>query len=462
MRILLTFLILLFVPTVFAQSETVVVVELIDSKSFEVVRNAKIDWFVNDSSTIKYSDGYGRSYSMMENGTSFKCSISHFKYTDITIKQRVPIKNTKDTVRFQVKMRFVRTQNVDEMVVTAPGIPVPVYKSDKEHVSDFEILKNGDLLLLTYPKQLKKGSELVIFDGKDVKNRFTIPHRAEELIHDFRGNAHVVCENDVVGVHVEDSKVSISSVERAYYMKYIAPIVDTNKSKMYFSNFNKDYPAFDYFLYDQLDSTYSKILEIKDDLMMELYRSEIKWVDVRTRLWAKNRQIQTGVEAEVWVGANYFTQSVYYKELYAPLFHRNDTLFVFDYYKDKLRTYDNFGQILDSVSVYHHYDKRKTGWKKELVQDRKTGQIYGVYERAGYTYIGWIDIKTGEINQQVKLKHRYIENIAIQNNQVYYVYRPYESIQKKYLYKEGLPYDFGVGNVANGEIISLEGNSPSD
>jgi len=458
MRILLSFLILLIAPTVFTQSETVVVLELVDSKSYEVIRNANVTWLINDSTYVKYSDGYGKSSFILENGTNFKWTISHPMYSDVTIKQRIPSRNTMDTINIQVKMRFVRTQNVDEMWVTAPGVPIAVYSSEKEHVSDFEILSNGDLLLLTYPKQLKKGSELVIYDGKDVKNRFTIPHKAEELIHDFRGNAHVVCENDVIGVHVKDSKVAISSVERAYYMKYIAPIVDTNKSKMYFSNFNKDYPAFDYFLFDQLDSTYSKILEIKDDLMMELYRSEIKWVDVRTRIWAKNRELQTGVDAETWVGANYFTQSVYYKELYAPLFHRNDTLFVFDYYKDKLRSYDNFGEVIDSVAIYHHYDKRKTGWKKNLVQDRKTGQIYGVYERSGFTYIGWIDTETGEIKQQVKLKHRYIENIAIQNNQVYYVYRPYESIQKKFLYKEGLPYGFGAGKVAEGEIISLEDN----
>ena len=462
MRILLSFLLLLIAPTILAQGETIVILELIDSKSTEVIRNAKVEWMVNDSTYIKESDGYGKSYFKIENGTSFKWTISHFKYDNVILKKRISSKNSLDTINFQVKLSFVRAQNIEEMVVTAPGVPVPVYKSENEHVSDFEILKNGDLLLLTYPKQLKKGSELVVFDGQVVKNRFTIPHRAEELIHDFRGNAHVVCENDVVGVHVEDSKVAISSLDRAYYMKYIAPIVDTNKSKMYFSNFNKDYPAFDYFLYDQLDSTYSKILEIKDDLMMELYRSEIKWVDVRTRIWAKNRELQTGIEAEVWVGANYFTQSLYYKELYAPLFHRNDTLFVFDYYKDKLRSYDNYGQILDSVSIYHHYDKRKTGWKKNLVQDRKTGQIFGVYERAGYSYIGWIDTETGEITQQVKLKHRYIENIAIQNNQVYYVYRPYESIQKKYLYKEGLPYDFGTGQVANGDIISLEENIVED
>ena len=60
--------------------------------------------------------------------------------------------------------------------------------------------------------------------------------------------------------------------------------------------------------------------------MMELYTSEYKWMDVRTKLWAKNKEIETGIAAEVWVGANYFTQSLYYEEAYAPMFHRNDSI----------------------------------------------------------------------------------------------------------------------------------------
>jgi hypothetical protein len=205
-----------------------------------------------------------------------------------------------------------------------------------------------------------------------------------------------------------------------------------------------------------LDSTYSKIINIKDDLMMELYRSEYKWVDVRTKLWAKNLELETGIDAEVYVGANYFTQSLYYKELYAPLFHRNDSLFVFDYYADKLFTFDAAGNKLDSVSIYHHYHPKSTGWKKHLIQDQITGQVYAVFDKAGFTYLGRIDTKTGEIAEKVRLEFRYIDKISIHNNFIYYVYRPYESVQKKFLYKERLPYDYEVSKLPYGNEISNE------
>ena len=49
--------------------------------------------------------------------------------------------------------------------------------------------------------------------------------------------------------------------------------------------------TFEYFTFDQLDSSYKKIMHIEDDLMMELYSAEYKWADVRTKLWAKNKEI---------------------------------------------------------------------------------------------------------------------------------------------------------------------------
>ena len=177
-------------------------------------------------------------------------------------------------------------------------------------------------------------------------------------------------------------------------------------------------------------------------LMMELYRSEYKWMDVRTKLWAKNKELETGIDAEIYIGANYFTQSIYYQEVYAPMFHRNDSILIFNYPKDVLLVYSIDGNLMDSIPLYHHYQAKETGWKRNLIQDRMTGSIYTTYEKDGYCYLGLVNIKTGEISEKVKLTFRYVDKIRVHNNYVYYVYRPFESIQKKFLYKEKLPYQF--------------------
>ena len=445
----------LFSGIIFAQDSVVVHVKVRDTRHDDPVRNAYIEVEAKNTDTAytRTTNSYGDFYLDAVAGESLAFKLTHFKYNSEKYGRKIPSRLKTDTIVYTFTMEFIREQSIEEVVVAAPGVPVVVFDSKKLHVSDFEILNNGELILLTYPKQLKKGSRLLLYDGKNVKSSFEIEKRAEELVRDFRGNPHVVCQGAVFGVYAREKEVGIMTLEKDYFMKYVAPIVDTNKTKLYFSNFNKDYPAFDYFSFDRLDSAYTKILEIEDELMMELYRAEYKWVDVRTKLWAKNKEIQTGVDAEIWVGMNYFTQSIYYKELYAPLFHRNDTLFVFDYYKDFLRTFDADGNKLDSIPIYHHYDKRHTGWENTLIQDRVTGQVYAIFDRAGYVYLGWVDTKTGDITEQVKLEYRYAHDIQVYNNHIYYIYRPFESPQKKYLYKERLPYSFGAAQIQEGELV---------
>ena len=60
------------------------------------------------------------------------------------------------------------------------------------------------------------------------------------------------------------------------------------------------------------------------------------------------------------------------------------------------------------------------------------------------------------IHTLLDLNLRYIDKIAIQDNFVYYIYRPFESTQKKFLYKERLPYEFGKAKVPYGKETSID------
>lgn len=445
----ISFLLLLIGNSLFAQQDSVVVKVLVqDDRYSDPIKNA-IGVLVSEDTLFGSTNSKGFFTRKISVPTTVSVKVSHSQFLSDEQTKKLTVRSAGDTVVVTFKLEFIKSQNVDSIVVYAPGSPQIVFSSPKLHVEDYELMKDGEILLLTYQQRLKKGSELKMFDGDRITSSFQVPDRALELVHDFRGNAHVVCENNVYGIHQLEGRVGLSTLDKSYFMTYLAPILDTNASKMYFSNFNKDYPAFEYFSFDRMDSVYKKIMNIEDELMMEMYRAEYKWMDVRTKLWAKNKELQTGVDAEIWVGANYFTQSIYYKEVYAPLFHRKDTIYVFDYYKDLLFSFNKDGDVIDSIGIYHHYNPRATGWKREVVQDRKTGEVYAVFDRAGYTYIGRIDLKTGEIPEQVRLEHRYIQKVSVSGNHVYYVYRPFESIQKKYLYRERLPYSFKSNTVYN-------------
>jgi hypothetical protein len=448
MRLFYFFLFLLNSSVQLVAQDTIVIeVRFFDRISDEIIPHVHVFEKEDQFNSIGNSNYKGVFYLKTVNKNLYDWTFEHPLYVGEEKQFNTKNVDEGDTIAFKVVLNRLLVNQYSEVVIKPVGVPSKVFGVQTLSVADFEIQNNGEIVLLTYPKRLEKGSELVLFDGEQIKTHFKIKGTAKELIRDYRGNTNIVCEENIYAVYNTEEKIGIATLEPEYFSKYIAPIIDTNSTKLYFSTFDKNYPAFDYFIYDQFDSAYTKVMTVRDDLMMELYRSEFKWVDVRIKLWAKNMERETGVDAQIWVGANYFTKSLYYKELYAPLFHRNDTLFIFDYYKDQLFSYDKDGEAIDSIPIYHHYHPKQTGWKKQLIQDRVTGQIYSVHEKDGNHYVRHVDTQTGELGDMVKLYYRYVEKIEIRNNKVYYIYRPFESIQKKYLYSEKLPFAFEATEV---------------
>lgn len=458
MRYLLFFLFVGFLSDFLAQSKSYVAFEILDSRSNEAIPNGKISLRIKNQDTTYVSLSFlsaGKLIVALPINETFEATISHPIY-ETNVFQFVSPKRVDDTLQKVIFGTRSKIQLQQEVIAKAPGVPSVVFGSDRLSVSDFELMPNGEILLLVYPKRLDKGSELVLYKNQAVQHSFKLKENPIELIRDYRGTPHVVCESGVFGIHRSENQIGISTLDKEYFMRYIFPIVDTVQSKLFFSNYSDRYPAFDYMVYDQHDSTYATILNVQDDLMMELFRSEYKWVDVRTKLWAKNLELETGIDKEIWVGTSYFTQSIYYKELYAPLFRRNDSIFVFDYYKDQLFTFDSVGRKLDSVAIYHHYQPKQSGWKGKLIQDSETGQVYAYFEKNGNCQLKLVDLKTGQLTESVLLPHKYIEKIAIQGNAVYYIYRPFESLQKKYLYSTKLPFNFPIQSTTQGNFISID------
>lgn len=436
----------------FAQDSIVIRGEVRERIDKNGIPNANVQISFSESSPIDVNTSYGGNfYFHVPIKKEYKLTVTHGVF-----EEKVLVLNSnsrKDTMDVLIELNRQKVRDLEVVDILAPGVPDTVFSDSLLSVADFELLNDGNILLLVYPKRLDKGSELILWNNKEVLNRLIVPEKAEYLVRDYRGNPHLVCENKVFGIYVDGFRVQFSTLEKEYFERYLSPIIDTNKSKYYLSNFDENYPEFQYFVFDKMDSTYKKIVSITDTLMMELYRAEYKWADVRVKLWAKNKELETGIDAEIWVGANYFTKSIYYKQLYAPMFQRNDSLFVFDYYRDQLMVFDKEGTELDSIPIYHHYHPKETGWKKNLIQDRVTGQIYAVMHLAGYTYIRRVNTETGKLEDKIQLEFRYVEKVEIHNNEVYYIYRPYESPLKKYLYKEKLPHPFDKQNVPQGDTV---------
>lgn len=393
-----------------------------------------------DSKKIRKTGRDGKftiQYKLGGNDTLIFKSVAFDTYKQFIGKriERKALKNN-DSIYFKIYMPDKKLN----LVEIRPNMPDTICCSNEFSIEDFELLPDGNMVLLTYEKTLKKGAVLRLYNSelKELDVQY-IPGDAVELQKDFRDNIHLLCEERVYLVRIEEEEIRLGLEDRDYYFKYVAPIIDTIGANIYFSNYSDIYPAFDYFEFNREDSTYNIILKVEDTLMMELYRAEYKYVDVRTKLWAHQKQIETGIDKEIWVGATVFTNSIYYQPLYAPLFKAGeDSILVFDHYKNKLFRYTPQSGFVDSTRISYHLNERKSGWEQPLLQDEGNGKVYALFLRGGYTYLSEIDKKSGHVRKSFKLYFKYVERIRIIDGQVYYIYRPFESIQKKYIYREKL------------------------
>ena len=341
---------------------------------------------------------------------------------------------SNDTIRLNIAM--------EDTVYTFPtleisGKPDTVFGSPRISVEDYEFY--GDkYVILVYEKTLRKGSRLILADAdQKVLSSFTIPKQAKELYKDFQGNINVLCENGVYLVDVYKDQISLSPREEEAFNNQIKPVIDTTEGKVYFSNFQTDYPAFDYYSWAAGDSLPEHMKFIVDEPLMELFRSEFKYLETRQKLEAVRLGLTYGIDKEVAAAfISGFANSIYYEPLYAPLFTVDDTIVIFDHYNHYLYRFNANDELLDSASITYHKTRKLSEWRQQMIQDEKEERIYALFLKHGYHYLKEINIYTGAVDRIFKFAYKYADRIQIKGDYVYYVYRPYGSMQKKFLYKE--------------------------
>ena len=116
------------------------------------------------------------------------------------------------------------------------------------------------------------------------------------------------------------------------------------------------------------------------------------------------------------------------KKLYAPVFLRNDSIYVFDHGINKIVViaYNKTGNVVklkpilkDSIT-YH----RKKGWQKIILQDSYTGEFFTVYknERVVLNNIALFGNKK-QTSITLPKGRLYVDRIKIYNHTMYYLWR---------------------------------------
>lgn len=442
MKIRLTYLFFLFCTLSFAQKQKLVIVGHVTEKYNDTVMEIKDSKVYIESKPDKYTltnrSGDFELIIDYDADAVYTLIVSDVRYETYrySIKKREIKKGLKDTLRLEIRMKFREIAGP-----TVYGIPVEtVYGNQKVNVSDFEFIGDDHFVMLVYEQKLNKGSKIIYTDKNQLElSSYEVMDVAKEFYRDFLGKLFLICEKNVFEINVQDDILSLTKTDKKFFEDQIKPWVDTTDYKAYYSNFVSFYPAFDYYAYSTIDSSVTKLTTIIDKPLMELYRAQYKYVSGRDKLEAYRMELATGIDKEIWIAVwTGFPNSLYYKELYAPMFVKNDTILVFDHYKNKMFRYDRNNHVIDSLEINYHTSNDKREWEELLVQDRNKQRIFSVFLRGGKYYLKELNTATGEIRKVYPLYYKYPQKLKIKDNYAYYIYRPFESLQNKYLYREKL------------------------
>ena len=453
----LNFHILLFIllSSIFNAQTTIITGIVKDAETNIVIKGAVIKCLNNPSVTQTNLMGeFSLTLTQKEN---YKLSVSHVSYQSFVKEVRPhPFDSHFDSTQYKsqgdtkqhlknddtVFVTVLLKQKInllDSISVYAVQKPETLVGKPNYSIYDFDFYEDK-LLLLTAEKGLDKASiQLSNYSGK-IFSTFELPKYAGEathFFHDYEGYTDIICKDSVFRIDVMNNQLLVMPISKNDFEKYLIPIIDTANNNYYVNDKWDKYPAFNYYYLNRSDTLNHLLQTISNEDLMKLYNLEYYYLSSRAQLEARRMAEFYKTDKKIMAALmSGFTQSMYYEPLYAPLFIMNDTICIFNHHNNFLYHYSKQNKLIDSVTINYHHPKNWREWKKQLFVDEVENKVFAFFSKNEHHYLKQINYQSGQELLTYKLKHHSAQKIKIKDGYVYYVYRPFDSTQEKFLYRE--------------------------
>jgi len=326
--------------------------------------------------------------------------------------------------------------------------PEVVFQRTDLHVGDYLVNDEGLWVLVYEQKRLwhseqeagatvYRGGRLYLLDTLfQERSSVRLPGEVSALHADHA--LRPVVEGRTMGWYAQQQGdgLALQPVELATLRKAVLPWTDSIHDLLLGNNLNAEYPAFDHIAYDPKRDSALLVCSVVDEFLLELFRSQYKYMSGRDKVIASDIALRTGLEREVVAGfMTGFSHDLYYRVPYAPLFVVHDTLRVFDHYRERIRPFTASLEPLADVPLTHHNERH---WKQRLLHDVHDDRIYALFAQGVRCWLREVDVRTGALGPVRMLTHASPEEVQVHAGHAYYVYRVSGSLQTRTLYREAL------------------------
>lgn len=362
----------------------------------------------------------------------------------------------------EIRKFYLTSETYLENVLKVTTGPKVVLGSEQWNIGDFCWDLEGDMIVLTYQdedrwkpqalskKTLFRGGKLLRLDrGKvaliDIEpdqaafQQIEIPGIVLGFYDQFPGEIIIEGLENYFLLHHNLTEWDLIPLPDSVMKKNIQPVVDTLGNQQYvISDYEPSYPAFGYFI--ERDGNWNAFHHIQDEKEMELFRSEYKYLGPKEKVEAYQFELDHGIDKEVVAAyMRGFQNTHYHQPLYAPLVILSDTMMVFDHVHHEVSFFSKKGENLGKKEIQYHQLKDFGKWMGKVWKDSVTKRIYTSYKKAGKVSLIEIFPSQQRVELKMQLTHPYVEKIKIRGGEIYYIYKPFESTKKRYLYKERIP-----------------------
>jgi len=346
----------------------------------------------------------------------------------------------KDTLNLTINLEK-KTVELTTFTVEDNSKPIAVFKSVEISIADYEFSKDN-FIFIAYEKNPAKDSKLYLVDKQQtILATHFIPCEPIELYTDYLGHINLICKKAIYRIEISNqNQITLYKLPLEDFYQLIKPVIDTLGKSIIFSDFLQQFPRFKYYAFNTEDTTMSIIKEVVHKDMDWQYQYEYYDLNNAEKQFAKRmaKKYKDYDKHDIAAAMTGFASNFMYEEVYAPLFIINDTIHIFDHYENEIAKFIYDTVPTASVNIDYHIQQNGSKWKKQLFMDELNGDIYALFLKQGYFILKKINTQTGSVISETKLQHQFVSKIKIKDGYVYYTYKPQQTLQKKFLFKEKL------------------------
>lgn len=410
-------------------SQDVVVTGIVMNEQNVRVANAEIK--LGTANVKSNSKGV---FTLRANKLPAQMDIKHPAYKEYAEVVRAPIRQG-DTLKLEIILEGKETE-LEEVTINASKI-IWAYDKKHTHIIDFALFDNE--MLLVCKENHKYFLRRLDSIGRKIVD-LEIKKNPVGLYGDCTGGTHLVYADSIFEVKfIRNSIGMLSGNSYAETMRILGPCIISSPDNIIVKRMGPHNKLIEY---DKIDWNTKKpsLLYITSDqkTMRELdefvLRNEIA-TELSNKSFKMGNQPDKPSEREKFQNQQFYKQ-ILQKPLYAPIFEINDSVFVFDHFKDSAIVFTLSGKYVRSYQFSYHYFEN---WKNELMINEEKTKLFAKYENDGLVTLRQIDPSTGKVvNLDILDKHIYPINIQIRGSFAYYIYKHYLDNSIHYLYKQPL------------------------